>query len=334
MESRRTWLPLLLIVSFVDAYNSSYVASESRLGNLGGDGKQTPWLSAGLRAILVSQRCGRKQNRFVRLSNGEEYCVLYRANLEQVASETLSFRLAQLIGIQQVPAGFLVTFNSSHPMWLPVSNQVSNAGWKDGHPLIFVRFLQGLRPVYFPPRLAAVLIDRLGKSANSKLDETQVSSMNDSAQIRAIEQFAELIVFDYLTCNTDRTVSNLHSLQWNDETLSFPVRNVYHGADSLVLLDNESGMLHGFRMLSQYGHYLQELLRSVCYFRSQLKQSVQAALSSFEQQDAHLLVQLDSDGELWTPSLTRALQDSVPVIKHRLTLLNEHFARCASELSV
>lgn len=85
---------------------------------------------------------------------------------------------------------------------------------------------------------------------------------------RRLEQWSDLVIFDYLLGNLDRVVNNVVNLQWHQHMLSFPVRNVFQESEDgrFIFMDNESGLFHGYRLLDQYDKYLQPLLRAFCIF--------------------------------------------------------------------
>jgi four-jointed box protein 1 len=93
-------------------------------------------------------------------------------------------------------------------------------------------------------------------------DESQTS-------LKDLAQWSDLVVFDYLTANLDRVVNNLYNMQWNDGMMDAPAHNLARQTATglLVFLDNESGLLHGFRLLDKYEPYHRKLLDSLCVFR-------------------------------------------------------------------
>ncbi|XP_002018531.2 extracellular serine/threonine protein kinase four-jointed [Drosophila persimilis] len=102
--------------------------------------------------------------------------------------------------------------------------------------------------------------------------ELESESESKSALVqRLIElaQWSDLIVFDYLIANLDRVVNNLYNFQWNADIMAAPAHNLARQASSqlLVFLDNESGLLHGYRLLKKYEAYHSLLLDNLCVFR-------------------------------------------------------------------
>lgn len=84
-----------------------------------------------------------------------------------------------------------------------------------------------------------------------------------------LAQWSDLVIFDYLIAHLDRVVNNLYNYQWNSEIMDAPAHNLLKDPQSelLLFLDNESGLLHGYRLLSKYQGYHSLLLDNVCVFR-------------------------------------------------------------------
>jgi four-jointed box protein 1 len=126
-----------------------------------------------------------------------------------------------------------------------------------------------------------ILIDRLKpKKHKSNFDIDQSSKhfwqrkkiiLSDRMIEKFVElaQWSDLIVFDYLIANLDRVVNNLYNFQWNADIMAAPAHNLARQINSqlLVFLDNESGLLHGYRLLKKYEAYHGLLLDNLCMFR-------------------------------------------------------------------
>ncbi|XP_017868734.1 PREDICTED: extracellular serine/threonine protein kinase four-jointed [Drosophila arizonae] len=109
-------------------------------------------------------------------------------------------------------------------------------------------------------------------STASPSPSSATSSSSSSALLqRLIElaQWSDLIVFDYLIANLDRVVNNLYNFQWNADIMAAPAHNLARQSETqlLVFLDNESGLLHGYRLLKKYEAYHSLLLDNLCIFR-------------------------------------------------------------------
>lgn len=131
------------------------------------------------------------------------------------------------------------------------------------------------------PEPAQGLLKRLGtgtgpapvQPASSPGSAHQSSTIEETGTLvqRLIElaQWSDLIVFDYLIANLDRVVNNLYNFQWNADIMAAPAHNLARQSASqlLVFLDNESGLLHGYRLLKKYEAYHSLLLDNLCVFR-------------------------------------------------------------------
>ncbi|XP_039147604.1 extracellular serine/threonine protein kinase four-jointed [Drosophila simulans] len=124
------------------------------------------------------------------------------------------------------------------------------------------------------------LLKRLGAASSpgsahqsNAIEETGTGTetANGALVQRLIElaQWSDLIVFDYLIANLDRVVNNLYNFQWNADIMAAPAHNLARQSASqlLVFLDNESGLLHGYRLLKKYEAYHSLLLDNLCVFR-------------------------------------------------------------------
>ncbi|KAL7737342.1 hypothetical protein ACLKA6_012955 [Drosophila palustris] len=108
-------------------------------------------------------------------------------------------------------------------------------------------------------------------SSSSSASSSSSSTSSTALLQRLIElaQWSDLIVFDYLIANLDRVVNNLYNFQWNADIMAAPAHNLARQRDTqlLVFLDNESGLLHGYRLLKKYEAYHSLLLDNLCIFR-------------------------------------------------------------------
>ncbi|CAD7076693.1 unnamed protein product [Hermetia illucens] len=130
------------------------------------------------------------------------------------------------------------------------------------------------------------LLDRLGATGGQPDGDTELEAagfsqnasqsqgltpLNSTVLNRLVElaQWSDLIVFDYLIANLDRVVNNLYNYQWNADIMAAPAHNLARQINSqlLVFLDNESGLLHGYRLLKKYEAYHGLLLDNLCVFR-------------------------------------------------------------------
>uniref|UniRef100_A0A182QDL5 FAM20 C-terminal domain-containing protein n=1 Tax=Anopheles farauti TaxID=69004 RepID=A0A182QDL5_9DIPT len=134
-----------------------------------------------------------------------------------------------------------------------------------------------------------LLLDRLGPArpdgrdtppAPSPLPSPAPQPPTPEVLERLVElaQWSDLIVFDYLIANLDRVVNNLYNFQWNADIMAAPAHNLARQTDTalLVFLDNESGLLHGYRLLKKYEAYHGLLLDNLCVFRRSTVRALEA----------------------------------------------------------
>lgn len=121
-----------------------------------------------------------------------------------------------------------------------------------------------------------LLADRTTLSSTAKIwpsiNWLNIKSSRDDAPLsKLIElaQWSDLVIFDYLIAHLDRVVNNMYNYQWNPEIMEAPAHNLAKDQHSelLLFLDNESGLLHGYRLLNKYQAYHSLLLQNICIFR-------------------------------------------------------------------
>ncbi|CAG2115020.1 unnamed protein product, partial [Medioppia subpectinata] len=216
--------------------------------------------------IEMVDGCGRQQNRLITLSAGQKSCVRYRPNVDQIQGEIFSFYLARVLGISNVAptTADVVSAPKAHPLdtqWKRVSKQIQSSRWADAKPIVLTQYVSDLVPAYIPHQLS---------SANRRLHPVaeDIGALNVT-QLTELVQWSDLIVFDYLTANLDRFVNNMVNEKWNREMMTNPVHNLLKVRSSglLVFIDNESGLLHGYRLLDKYERQHWSVLRALCIFR-------------------------------------------------------------------
>ena len=277
--------------------------------------------------VRLDEGCGRMQNRLVTFSNGTRACCRYRQNYDQIQGEIFSFYLSRLLGLRNLPPSALGLVRPLSDQWSAVRPQLSLAQWAEDRPVVYTQFLEHLEPAYIPAEL---------RGADRKLSPTDVRTkrLGDAAdrdQLLTLAQWSDLLVLDYLTANLDRMVNNLYNMQWNPAMMDSPAHNLARNTKTglLVFLDNESGLLHGYRLLDKYEAYHKSLLDALCLFRKptvealrrlQQRRDVGPLLrQSFENRDAHLLDYL--------PFLP---EKSVKTLNHRIDRVLDQVAKCQS----
>ncbi|XP_055541836.1 extracellular serine/threonine protein kinase four-jointed [Wyeomyia smithii] len=241
--------------------------------------------------------CGRMQNRMVVFRDGTRACARYRQNTDQIQGELFSFYLGQLLNITNLAPSAASIIDMETKLWSSVTDDISNSQWKSTKPVVITKWIGHLEPAGIPkpfqplerhlnkldvknitegldiPKSPPTLLDRLGATPIPELQPIRPpgAPLGEHVLQRLVElaQWSDLIVFDYLIANLDRVVNNLYNFQWNADIMAAPAHNLARQADSqlLVFLDNESGLLHGYRLLKKYEAYHGLLLDNLCVFR-------------------------------------------------------------------
>ncbi|KAG8125946.1 hypothetical protein E2320_021079 [Naja naja] len=236
------------------------------------------WLRAAREARVVSLErggCGRSSNRLARLSDGSRACVRYGINPEQIQGEALSYHLAGLLGIQErLPPLTLSRVEARGGQWAEVRDELRGSHWAEGAVVSLARWVDNLTDVVAPAPWQA---EAGAPAAGRRLQPLAAGELRGLSQAQLVElvQWSDLILFDYLTANFDRLVSNLFSLQWDPRVMHRATSNLQRAPNGgLVFLDNEAGLVHGYRLLAMWDKYNEPLLRSVCVFREATAQRV------------------------------------------------------------
>ncbi|XP_049286983.1 extracellular serine/threonine protein kinase four-jointed [Anopheles funestus] len=259
--------------------------------------------------------CGRMQNRLLVFRDGTRACARYRQNTDQIQGELFSFYLGQLLNLTNLAPSAASIIDPEARLWAAATEELAGAQWKPTKPVVITKWIGNLEPAGIPhpfrplerhlnrfdvrnitegldrPRdgVRRLLLDRLGTardipagtgatpSATGPLP-SQPPTPEVLERLVELAQWSDLIVFDYLIANLDRVVNNLYNFQWNADIMAAPAHNLARQTDSalLVFLDNESGLLHGYRLLKKYEAYHGLLLDNLCVFRRSTVQALEA----------------------------------------------------------
>ena len=275
--------------------------------------------------VKLEEGCGRMQNRLVTFENGTRSCCRYRQNYDQIQGEIFSFYLSHLLGLRNLPPSALGQVRSNDHKWTHVKSSINSAQWADDRPVVYTQFLDDLEPAYIPQQMRAS--DRHLNPSDLLLHHLK----NDThrSELVTLAQWSDLLVFDYLTANLDRLVNNLYNMQWNPAMMDAPAHNLARHSRTglLVFLDNESGLLHGYRLLDKYEVYHKSLLDSTCIFRRRTIDSLRQLQANrnvgdllrtlFERQDQQLMDHL--------PFLP---EKSIKTLNHRIDRVLEQVKMC------
>ncbi|KAK7107576.1 four-jointed box protein 1-like [Littorina saxatilis] len=275
--------------------------------------------AAGMQVVGVEEGCGRMQNRLVTFKDGSKACARYRLNTDQIQGEVYSYYLARLLNITNLPPAVLLPVDTLSPQWRTVHLEMSMAQWADGRLVVLTRWLDNLNPSYIPQEL---------REEDRKLHPTvDVLGKKNAQELCDLLQWSDLIVFDYLTANLDRLVNNMFNRQWNAEMMNNPAHNLERTKDgSLVFLDNESGLFHGYRLLEKYHSYHESLLNSVCVFRESTAKAVKVLHES--KSVGEELHKLFTEGEVHHRHLPSIPEKNASVLKDRLARVYDQIVKC------
>uniref|UniRef100_A0A336MGN0 CSON000245 protein n=1 Tax=Culicoides sonorensis TaxID=179676 RepID=A0A336MGN0_CULSO len=235
--------------------------------------------------------CGRMQNRLIHFRDGGMACARYRQNTDQLQGELFSFYLGNLLNLTNLAPSVATVLDPENRFWSSATEDITDAQWHKGRPIVLTKWLNNLEPAGIPKQFQPMerhlnkydvknitmrmrglkpiskLFEKLG--IKYEMDSLERNKTNILSKLVELAQWSDLIVFDYLIANLDRVVNNLYNHQWNADIMEAPAHNLARQVDSnlLVFLDNESGLLHGYRLLKKYETYHGLLLNNLCIYR-------------------------------------------------------------------
>ncbi|KAM8891099.1 four-jointed box protein 1 [Spinachia spinachia] len=271
------------------------------------------------RVVKLEPGCGRISNQLATFADGTKACVRYGINADQVQGETLTYYLAGLLGIANLPPLALSRLSGDSDQWAAVRTRVGGLQWSDRAVVSFTEWLSDLTGVVTPAPLrqeSGGLHPALGELRNKT-----------AAELLELMQWSDLIAFDYLTANFDRLVSNLFSLQWDSRVMERDTNNLLRTPrGDLVFIDNEAGLVHGFRVLNMWEKYHNAVLSSVCVFR---KRTAQRVAELHRQRDTRTrLRDLYRDSEPLSLELGFLSDEHAGLLQDRIDRLHQHMLRC------
>lgn len=251
--------------------------------------------------IKMEPGCGRMQNRLVTFKDGLQACVRYRQNTDQIQGEIFSFYVGRLLNLTNLAPSVVKIVDLKDKLWKNVANDIAAAQWNTNRAVVLTQYIPSLEsasiPDIFRPttrHLNKIDILKMSLKENNTvlnkqilIDKLRVKNLKTRQEMKnfthidlrlnkktidrflELAQWSDLIIFDYLTANLDRIVNNLFNFQWNVNIMDGPAHNLAKKMDSglLIFLDNESGLLHGYRLIKKYNVYHSIMLDNLCVFR-------------------------------------------------------------------
>ncbi|TDH09349.1 hypothetical protein EPR50_G00085830 [Perca flavescens] len=276
------------------------------------------------RIVKLEPGCGRISNQLATFADGTKACVRYGINADQVQGETLTYYLASLLGITNLPPLILSQLNGDSEQWAAVRTRIGGLQWSDRAVVSLTEWVSNLTGVVTPAPLRQES-SGLHPVPGELRDKT-------TAELLELMQWTDLIVFDYLTANFDRLVSNLFSLQWDSRVMERDTNNLLRTPrGDLVFIDNEAGLVHGFRVLNMWEKYHNTVLGSVCVFR---KRTAQRVAELHRRRDARRrLLELYRDSEPLSLELGFLSDEHAGVLQDRIGRLHKHILHCKGKYS-
>lgn len=271
------------------------------------------------RVVKLEPGCGRISNQLATFADGTKACVRYGINADQVQGETLTYYLARLLGITNLPPLVLSQLDSDSEQWESVRTRIDGLQWNDRAVVSLTQWISNLTGVITPAPL---------RQESSGLHPALKELWNKTAvELLELMQWTDLIVLDYLTANFDRLVSNLFSLQWDSRVMERDTNNLLKTPrGDLVFIDNEAGLVHGFRVLNMWEKYHNTVLSSVCVFRKRTTQRV-AELHT-RRDSRQRLLELYRDSEPLSQELGFLSDEHAGVLQDRIDRLYTHIVHC------
>lgn len=309
--------------------------------------------------IKMEPGCGRMQNRLVTFQDGIQACVRYRQNTDQIQGEIFSFYVGKLLNLTNLAPSVVKVVDLKDKLWKNVVNEIATAQWNTNRAVVLTQYIPSLEsatiPEIFKPAnrhlnkkdvlamsmkenntadvTKQLLIEKLKtKTVKVPKNEDNFDHIDMDLNKKTIKLFVELaqwsdlIIFDYLTANLDRIVNNLFNYQWNINIMDGPAHNLAKKMDSglLLFLDNESGLLHGYRLLKKYNVYHSLMLDNLCVFR---KKTIDALRRLYEQSVGVKL------SDMFHTKNNAVIRDILPPLPEKnAKILHERIAKVLSQV--
>ncbi|XP_017578269.1 four-jointed box protein 1 [Pygocentrus nattereri] len=272
------------------------------------------------RVVRLEAGCGRTTNRLATLEDGSRACVRYGVDQDQVLGETLCYYLSTMLGIPNVPPLVLTKPDPFSQQWSAVRDSIEALNWSSNAIVSLTQWVSNATRVSIPVQL----LRKLGTGVHPA--PLTLENMT-SSDLRELKQWTDLIVFDYLTANFDRVASHLFNLQWDRRAMDRLTNNLLRTTKGqLVFIDNEAGLVHGYRVLDRWEHLHQTLLNSTCMFReSTVQRLTELTLCRSAAQRLRQVYQTREPLALELGFLSEA---QMLTLQNRVDTLYRHFQQC------
>lgn len=271
--------------------------------------------------VHLEPGCGRVTNGLATFADGSKACVRYGIDADQVQGEILSYHLARMLGIYNLPPLVLSKPDPEKKQWMPVRESIESLRWTTQAIVSLTEWVPNLTSVFIPTAL------RKGGEGLNPTNMCLIAFKNKTTTfLIEMMQWTDLILFDYLIANFDRLASNLFNLQWDGRMMERATSNLLKSRRGLVFIDNEAGLVHGYRVLNSWEQYHRSLLGTVCIFRKRTVQRI-AELKHQRNVSSRLLA-LYQAGEPLALELGFLSEEHLETLRNRLDLLYHHIEQC------
>uniref|UniRef100_H2S505 Four-jointed box kinase 1 n=1 Tax=Takifugu rubripes TaxID=31033 RepID=H2S505_TAKRU len=245
------------------------------------------------RIVKLEPGCGRISNQLATFADGTKACVRYGINVDQLSPES--------------------------EQWAAVRTRTDALQWSDRAVVSLTKWVANLSGVVTPGPLR-----QESSGLHPRLQELDNKT---TAELLELMQWTDLILFDYLTANFDRLVSNLFSRQWDSRVMERDTNNLLKTPDGdIVFIDNEAGLVHGYRVLDMWEKYHSAVLSSVCVFR---RRTAQRVAELHRRGDSRkVLLELYRDSEPLSSQLGFLSDEHAGILQDRIGRLHKHIAHC------
>ncbi|XP_072527480.1 four-jointed box protein 1 [Salminus brasiliensis] len=279
----------------------------------------------GVRVVRLEAGCGRNSNRLATLEDGSRACVRYGVDQDQVLGETLCFHLAMLLGIPNVPPLALTKPDPSSQQWSAVRDSIEALRWSPDAIVSLTQWVPNATRVSIPAQLRK----HMGAGVRPVSHVPWTSENMTSGDLSELMQWTDLILFDYLTANFDRVANHLFNLQWDRRAMDRATNNLLRTTEGhLVFIDNEAGLVHGYRVLDRWEHFHKALLNSTCVFRGLTVQRLMELKRS--RSAAQCLRQVYRAREPLAQELGFLSEAQLVTLQNRVDMLCGHVQQCST----